>query len=400
MPIVKILRVITSTAPANGGPIEGIKQVSPVLASQGYITEVACLDAPDAPWLQELPFKTYALGPGRLGYQYSKHFVPWLRQNAATYDCVIVHGIWQYASFGVWLALQRPLKGMSRQPYFVYTHGMLDPWFKRTYPLKHLKKWLYWPWAEYRVLRDAQAVFFTCEEERVLARQSFSLYRCNEVVVNYGTARPAGDAAAQRQAFLNQFPALRHKRLLLFLSRIHVKKGCDLLIEAFAQVIKHTLARHSPEIDQPPLHLVIAGPDQTGWQSYLQKQSEQLGISDRITWTGMLSGDLKWGAFHAAEVFVLPSHQENFGIVVAEALACGLPVLISNKVNIWREIAADGAGLVANDDLPGTLELLQQWLGIPLEAQQDMRHQAQQSFEKRFDIQSTAASFIQAVQNH
>jgi len=398
---MKILRVITSTAPTNGGPIEGIKQVSRVLASQGHRTDVACLDAPDAPWLKALPFKTYALGPGRFGYQYSKYFVPWLRQNAAKYDYVIVHGIWQYSSFGVWLALQRPLNAEPRQPYFVYTHGMLDPWFKRTYPLKHLKKWLYWPWAEYRVLRDAQAVLFTCEEERVLARQSFRLYTCNEVVVNYGTAKPEGDPAVQHHAFLNQFPELRDKRLVLFLSRIHPKKGCDLLIEAFAQLIQDQSAiQHSPETDQLPLHLVIAGPDQTGWQNQLQQQSKQLGISDRITWTGMLSGDLKWGAFHAAEVFVLPSHQENFGIVVAEALACGLPVLISNKVNIWREIAADGAGLVANDTLAGTSKLLRQWLVMPLEAKQAMRRKAQQSFNQRFNIQSTAASFIQAVQNH
>ena len=78
---------------------------------------------------------------------------------------------------------------------------MLDPWFKKQYPLKHLKKWMYWPWAEYRVLRDAQAVLFTCEEERVLARESFWLYRCNEVVVSYGTAKPKGDPEVELQEF-------------------------------------------------------------------------------------------------------------------------------------------------------------------------------------------------------
>ena len=85
----------------------------------------------------------------------------WLRENATRYDAVIVNGIWQYHSYATWLALHR-----SETPYFVFTHGMLDPWFKRRHPLKHLKKWLYWPWADYRVLRDAQAVIFTCEEER------------------------------------------------------------------------------------------------------------------------------------------------------------------------------------------------------------------------------------------
>jgi len=89
-----------------------------------------------------------------------------------------LNGVWQFHSFAAWRTLRR-----SDTPYVLYTHGMLDPWFKKQYPFKHLKKWMYWPWAEYRVLRDAQAVLFTSEEERMLARSSFWLYRCNEVVV-------------------------------------------------------------------------------------------------------------------------------------------------------------------------------------------------------------------------
>lgn len=276
---MRVLQVISSVNPSGGGPIEAIKQLGQELLHQGYVVEVACLDAPDSSWLNTFPFKIYALGPGVSSYRHSKHFVPWLRQNAANYDVVIVNGIWQYSSFGVWLALRSLRKqGLKTPPYFVFTHGMLDPWFKRTYPLKHLKKWLYWPWAEYRVLRDAQAVLFTCEEERILARESFWLYKCNEIVVNFGTAAPTGDPAVQRQTFLNQFPELRYKRLFLFLSRIHVKKGCDLLIEAFAKVAG----------SEDSLHLVMAGPDQTGWQEELQLSAKKLGIEQKITWTGML----------------------------------------------------------------------------------------------------------------
>ena len=151
------------------------------------------------------------------------------------YDAVIVNGIWQFHSFGAWRALRN-----SSTPYVLFTHGMLDPWFKKQYPLKHLKKWMYWPWAEYRVLRDAQAVLFTCEEERVLARESFWLYRCNEVVVSYGTAKPKGDPELERQEFFTRYPELRGKKLALFMGRIHPKKGCDLLIEAFAKVLART----------------------------------------------------------------------------------------------------------------------------------------------------------------
>jgi len=385
---VRVLNVISSVNPSGGGTTEAIKQLGQVLLHQGHTVEVACLDAPNSSWLKTFPLKIHALGPGRSDYKYSKHFVPWLRRNAAHYDVVIVNGIWQYSSFGVWLALHSFRKrGSHTPPYFVFTHGMLDPWFKRTYPLKHLKKWLYWPWAEYRVLRDAQAVLFTCEEERILARDSFWLYKCNEIVVNFGTAAPTGDPAVQRQTFLSQFPELRHKRLLLFLSRIHIKKGCDLLIEAFAKVAGA----------EDSLHLVIAGPDQTGWQAELQKQAKKLGIAQKIAWTGMLSGDLKWGAVYAAEVLVLPSHQENFGIVVAEAMACGVPVLISNKVNIWREVAADGAGLVANDDLDGTIELLKKWLAMLPDEQQIIQQKAKQCFTERFEIHKAVKDFLEKI---
>lgn len=381
---MKILNVITSVNPAGGGPIEGVKQVGQVLVEGGHTFEVASLDAPNDPWVAECPLTVFPLGPSRTSYAYSPHLVPWLRSNAQRYDAIIARGIWQFGSFGVWLALHK-----SETPYYVYTHGMLDPWFKVTYPLKHLKKSLYWPWGDYRVLRDARAVCFTCEEERVLARQSFSRYRCNEVVVNYGTSGPQGEADATREVFLIRFPELRSKRIVFFISRIHEKKGCDLLIEAFAKMTKRDSS----------LHLVIAGPDQMGWQGQLQALGERLGIADRISWPGMLTGDLKWGAFHAADVFMLPSHQENFGIVVAEALSCGLPVLISNKVNIWREIESDGAGLVDDDTVAGATRLLEKWLDMTHEERQDMRAKAQLCFRERFEIHKAALSLINVLKD-
>jgi glycosyltransferase involved in cell wall biosynthesis len=88
-----------------------------------------------------------------------------------------------------------------------------------------------------RVLRDAAAVLFTCEEERRLLRQSFWLYRCQEFVVNYGTSAPTGDADSQRALFIDRFPHLKDKRCLLFLGRVHEKKGPDLLFRAFASLI-------------------------------------------------------------------------------------------------------------------------------------------------------------------
>jgi glycosyltransferase involved in cell wall biosynthesis len=374
---LKILHVISSVNPVYGGPIEGVRQLGTILISKGHRVEVASLDPPDATFLKEFPLPVYPLGPAMLHYHFSSRFVPWLRSNRSQYDAVIVNGIWQYHSFGTWRALRN-----SETPYVLFTHGMLDPWFKNQYPLKHLKKWMYWPWAEYRVLRDARAVLFTCEEERALARLSFWMYRCNEVVVNYGTARPKGDAQLDLDEFFFRYPGLRGKKLALFMGRIHPKKGCDLAIEAFAKV----LGSH------PEWHLVIAGPDQVGWQKGLNDRAEHLGLASRVTWAGMVSGAMKWGALRAAEVFLLPSHQENFGIVVAEALATGVPTLISNKVNIWREIETDVAGMVSEDTLEGTCALLQSYLEMPAEKKLAMRQAARECFDRRFEIRRAAES--------
>jgi glycosyltransferase involved in cell wall biosynthesis len=123
-------------------------------------------------------------------------------------------------------------------------------------------------------------------------------------------------------------------------------------------------------------------------------------VSDgMISFPGMLTGDVKWGALSAAEAFVLPSHQENFGIAVAEALACGTPVLISNKVNIWREIEADGAGYVENDDLAGTVNSLKHWLATPPDARSAMRGNATKSFANRFEIERATDSLLAAIAN-
>jgi glycosyltransferase involved in cell wall biosynthesis len=380
---MKILHLLSTIDPRAGGPTEGVRQSGINMTALGHEVEVVTLDDPAAPWLATFPLTVHALGPSRGNYGLTPHLVPWLKVHATRFDAVIVNGLWQYHSYGAWKALRA-----LQVPYYVFPHGMLDPWFKRTYPLKHLKKALYWPWAEYRVLRDAQRVLFTAEEERVLARQSFRLYRANEEVVAFGTNPPPAFSAPVRDAFLAAYPELKGKRLLLFLGRIHEKKGCDLLIKAFAEM---------RGLD-PSAHLVMAGPDGGEWTPTLQKLAVELGVAERITWTGMLLGDMKWGAFHASDAFILPSHQENFGIAVAEALGCGLPALISDKVNIWREVEADGAGFVAPDTVAGTVLNLRRWLELEPSLASAMRARAKQTFHRRFTVDAMSKDLLRVLQ--
>ncbi|MEX3934423.1 glycosyltransferase [Paraburkholderia phymatum] len=384
---LRILHAIITVNPAYGGPIEGIVQAAREHRRRGNSVEILTLDGQDERSLDHCEVICHPVGPGLGKYRYSPRLIPWLHANAPKYDLVIVNGIWNYTSFGVWRALRD-----SGVPYYVFTHGMLDPYFKQRYPLKHFKKMLYWPWADYRVLRDANAVFFTCEEERLLARQSFRPYRCNEHVVSYGTAGAVGNPETQRELFLSRFPHLRGKKNLLFLGRIHEKKGIDLTLRALAQCVQDT-----PQDQINDVQLIIAGPDEGEYAKLAKALCYELQLTERVTWTGMLDNELKWGAFLVSDAFVLNSHQENFGVSVAEALSAGLPTLITDKVNIWREIEQSGAGIVDKDDLAGAVRLLHRWLGASRREWADMRTRARQCFTSRFHIAQSTQSLLDAL---
>ncbi len=148
----------------------------------------------------------------------------------------------------------------------------------------------------------------------------------------------------------------------------------------------------------PGLDLVIAGPDQVGLVETLRLRARQAGITARVHFSGMLGGDAKTGAYRAAAAFVLPSHQENFGIAVAEALACGTPVLISDQVAIWREVVADEAGLVAADTREGTIDLLARFIALPEDARAAMGRRARACFEARFHIEQAADSLMRVIE--
>lgn len=382
---MRLLDIIHTLNPASGGPAEGLRQAVQASRALGHDQQVLTLDAPGAPWLAAFPATVHAVGPARGGWGYAPHLLPWLRRHADGYDAVLLHGLWQYPGLATWWALRG-----SDKPLFAYPHGMLDPWFRRSSPLKHAKKRVYWSLVEKRVLGAAHALLFTTEEEKRLAPQSFGPLPARGEVIGYGLTLDKMALAAQAQDFYAEWPALRGRRLLLFLGRLHPKKGCDLLLRAFAGVA----AKH-PELD-----LVMAGPGAAGYRAELLALTARLGLTERVHFTGLLQGAVKWGALRAAEAFVLPSHQENFGVAVAEALAMGLPVLISREVNIWREVVAAGAGLAEPDTLAGTQALLQSWLTLPASQQAAMRQAAVPCFERHFQMRGALQRVLALVAEH
>jgi glycosyltransferase involved in cell wall biosynthesis len=365
----RLLHVVASLAAAAGGTTEGILRLAQ--SSAGPV-ELVCLDDPGASYAQGQSFPVHALGPATGSYWYTPRLQPWLKQNLERFDGVAIHGLWQHHSYGTY----RMVRG--RTPYVVFPHGMLDPYFKRAFPLKHAKKQVYWLAREYAVLRDARAVCFTSAIERDSAAETFWPRGWRPAVVSFGTSEPTGDPGRQRESFLCRYPGLRGRRFFLFLSRIHSKKGCDLLLEAFGR------------LERLDFDLVMAGPDEEGLRPQLEKQARRLGIYGRVHWTGMLEGDLKWGALRAAEAFMLPSHQENFGVAVVEALACEVPVLISDKVNIWPEIQKDGAGIVNPDTAEGTYLSMTALLGMTVEERRRMVSNGLACFRARYEMKRTA----------
>jgi glycosyltransferase involved in cell wall biosynthesis len=368
---MRILHSIHSLSHESGGPAEVVRRLAETARQAGiYETEIVCLDAPESSYLKSETLPVHAVGPGLGKYGYTSRLDQWLEKNLGRFDGVIVNGLWQYNG----LAARKACHG--KVPYIVYAHGMLDPWFKHHYPLKHFKKACYWEAVERRLLRDATAVLFTSPLEAELAPGTFRKGEWNGVTVPNGTLEPVGDRGVQIREFYAACPEVQGTPFFLFIGRIHEKKGCDLLVRAFARLAA----------SDPAIHLVMAGPDEQGLKRQLRSIASQSGIGDRVHFPGMLRDDSKWGAFHSAEAFVLPSHQENFGVAVTEALACGTPVLISNKVGIWREILADKVGLVDQDDLEGTFRLLEGWRAMPPADRMEMIARCRPTFQLRYDM--------------
>lgn len=374
---MKILHLIPSCEARAGGPVEALKQIAREVTKRGVELHVVCLDEPGSCESDRVFTSVTRLGRGKGKYGYNPLLVTWLRENLQRFDAVVLNGLWQFHGLALLLTIRK-----AGRPFFVFPHGMLDPWFKERYPLKHLKKLFYWTLVERRVIAHAKNVLFTSETERREAARSFPWYSARAVVTAYGTSPPpvsSGPASIPG--------VVANRRNIVFMGRIHEKKGCDLLIEAFGE-----LARSRPEF-----HLTIAGPDEAGLVATLKQDLARRNLTDRASWPGLVTGQQKWDLLRSADVFCLPSHQENFGVAVAEALACGVPVLISNKVNIWEEVVASGAGLAEDDTGDGTRRLLEKWSRLSDGDRLKMRVAAKACFQERFHIDTVADSYLKIV---
>jgi len=252
-------------------------------------------------------------------------------------DLVHVHTLWRPLNIAARYACSR-----HDRPYVVMPHGMLDPY---SLSVKALKKSLYLRLFESRNMARAQRMIYTTsEEERLAARAGLRLPPGEIVPLG---ARTSGDSTGDlRLRFLLRYPHAEGKRRLLFLGRLHHKKGLDRILGSLRkakQAISNVL-------------LIVVGTGEPEYETHIRQLVSASDLDQHVLFTGHLDGELKWAAFAAAELFLLPSRQENFALTVAEAMQMGVPLVITDKVNTWPYVEEAGAGLVlAERDIDSTL---------------------------------------------
>ena len=386
--------------PEIGGPSQAIRYLFPYFTENYSKPDVVCLNEKGifADDLEKI--NIISLGNSNGPWQYNKKLYTWLKENLVNYDFVIIHGLWVYNSYAVTKAMNAlKKKSIANLPaVYIMPHGMLDPWFQtnKDRRLKAIRNWFYWKLIEHNVISSADGLLFTCKVEMELARNTFYPYRPkHEFNVGYGIPMPPECNQLFFDAFYFHVPYLKGKKYLLSLSRIHPKKGLDLLLAVYKILVEDdVLSANLPM-------LVIAGPglETTYGKSLVDFVFAHQKLKPFVVFTGMIKGGLKWGAIYAAEAFILPSHQENFGISIVEFMACKKPVLISNQVNIWREIQEGGGGIVCNDNKEDILKMLLTWLKLSDQQKMEMGNKAFDVFQDKFTLEKVANKIIQVFEN-
>lgn len=394
---LKTLRVIESMDPSYGGPCQGVRNSIPELQVMGAVNEVVSVDGPGSKWPVEDDFPIFTLGPGKGPWGYAPKLLPWLKAHLPEYQVVLVHGLWQYYGYAVRKAVNwLRANGKKAPQFYIMPHGMLDPYFQNApeRKFKALRNRIFWSLVERKTVNSADALLFTCQEELELARTTFPGYRPKkEVNVGYGILPPEKVTNQDIRAFRKQIGILPDEEYLLFLSRIHPKKGLHNLVRAYSDFSEKNTALPK---------LIVAGPGMEGdyGKSIAELVKNDPTLKENVSFVGMVTGTNKWAAFYGAKAFVLPSHQENFGIVVAEALACECPVLISNKVNIWREITEGNGGFVAEDTLEGTYSLLEQFSECTEDHLDTIKKNAYKVYQQNFTVSQAAKNLLETLRKH
>lgn len=366
---MRVLHVIPSVEERSGGPAAAIVPLCRALRDEGIDVLLAttshgltriCTDGVEE--YKGVPARVFPVQVSG-SFKYSRPLMGWLKRSVKEFDLVHIHAVFNHASVAAARECRR-----AGVPYVVRPLGTLDPWSMRQ---KAGRKRIFWSLVGKRMLQGSAAVHYTAVGEKTATEESLGINHGR--VIGLGV-EVSGCVPAKKAA--DFFPVLAGRPYVLFLSRLDPKKNVEGLIDAFKSVKEDAWC------------LVIAG---DGPRDYVPALKRKAGDSGKIIFTGWVDGERKEALLRDAALFALPSHQENFGLSVMEAMARGVPVLVSPHVNLAPEIEAANAGWVVD------LTQLRNGLAATLEndAERARRGKAASSFARQHTWQRTATELAQ-----
>lgn len=342
---MRVLHAINDIDPTKGGPVIALQgmigaQIAAGIEASMIATWKQDSDRSMAESLRQQGVKVDLIGPVQGRLHRHPDLLATLESAIARCDVIHVHTVWeQIQHFSARIARHQSV------PYVMTPHGMLTQW---SLAQKRLKKQLYLAWRLRSDLNGATAIHYITETER--NNLALAHIKAPELVIPIGVDLSEFQQLPPRGTMRQKYPQLGNRPLVVFMGRIHPGKGLEYLVPAFAQIECRTAM------------LMIIGPDSGGYRKTIEMMVRQHGLQERVVFTGMLKGTDRVAALSDADLFALPSDHENFGVVVIEALAAGLPVVISKHVPMHGEILAAGVGSVAGQGPVQLAQKLDCWL--------------------------------------
>ena len=338
---MKILNICPSYHPAfkYGGPIQSTYLLNKTLARKGISVSVLTTNA-GLEGREDIPINKWVNLEGvnvkyikYCGYEHYNFSLSYLFQTikeVRKFDIIYIPAIWNFP-----VLIGSIASILSQKPFIISPRGSL---YEETFKIKSKNKkiFYYYLFAKHYIVK-ATAIHFTAAPEK---EEFFSYFKLNNksFIIPNGIDLSKFKNLPDKGSFISKYPMLKGKKYILFLGRITPKKGLDILVKAFKSL--------SQEYED--LHLIIAGPNNEGYEEKIKVLLKELKVIEKVLFVGMLTGKEKISAFVDSEIFILPSYSENFGMAVIEAMACGVPVIISNKVGIYKEIDENKAGIVVD----------------------------------------------------
>ncbi len=333
---MRILHYVGSTDSRLGGVPRFVLDACRVMAEQGHETVLATCDTTDTPpsWMGAtvkgagVPEVIKVVRAGLMGDLLCRASMRALRDELSRCDVVHLHCVWSPAN----LQIARAARSMG-VPYIMTTHGMLDEWSVRQ---SAAKKKAYMLLGGRRMLAGAAAIHCTAQAEYDQSLRFFPRTPC--AIVPYVQDLSPYRELPGRALARDRFECLRNsgEPVVLFLSRLHHKKGVEHLIDAAAELVTRGVRAQ----------FVIAGTGDEDYIGFLQRHTSLLGLEDRVHFVGQVKGAEKFSLYQNADAFVLPTSQENFGLVLIEAMACGTPVVTTKGTDIWQDVEASGGATI------------------------------------------------------